>query len=105
MKVIEPKREIDGSPWEQAEGERIRYPIDWTNITGTPSNPVITLTDSSGEDKTSECLTTDNTTVSDQIVLTPFVIGLSGGETYKLVCQVLIAGDTLSAYGFIAGTD
>ncbi len=91
------KREVNESPLTQGEDESIAYTIDFTRW-GTPSAPVVTLYDeTSAEDVTGSKLT-GSASVTDNVVTTPEVYGLTRGRTYRLSCAVTIDGNTMSAF-------
>ncbi|HMN11163.1 MAG TPA: hypothetical protein PKD55_02415 [Bellilinea sp.] len=97
-------RMIVESPIYQGEDERIPYPIDTTPWGGSPSNPVITIKDSTGADVTA-AHTLGVATVNGDKVITPLIINLTKGATYRLEVMFDTGGKTLEAFAILKGRE
>lgn len=91
------KREVNESPLIQGDDECIAYTIDFTRW-GTPSGPTVTLYDETAAADVSSTNLTGSASVTDNVVTTPEVYGLTRGHLYRLSCAVTIDGNTMSAF-------
>ncbi len=93
----ESKREVNESPLTQGEDERIVYKIDFTRW-GVPGSPQVTLYDETSAVDVSSTKLSGSASVVENEVITPMVHDLLRGHIYRLVCQVMVAGNTMSAF-------
>ena len=97
-------REGAGSPFPQGQDEEIAYEFDFSKWGSSPSNPSVTLYDTKNKnDDLSSSNLSGSAGVSGNIVTTPLVYDLVIGGEYKLVVQVTIDGNKLSAFIRIIG--
>ncbi len=95
--MSESKREVNESPLTQGEDERMIYRIDFTRW-GVPGSPQVTLYDETTAMDVSSAKLEGSAGVAGNEVITPMVHSLLSGHVYRLVCQVLIDGNTMSAF-------
>lgn len=86
----EADRRIVESPLYQGENEEIPYALDTTNW-GTPTNVIVVVKDSLGNDVTS-AVTTGSATISGATITLPIIRNLRRGEKYRLEVKFTLSG-------------
>lgn len=90
-------REVLESPIEQGSLEKLSYKFDFGNI-GVPSTPTFwVLINKTMEDVTTG-VTSGSTSTSGNNVITPNVLNLTAGTTYRLVARAVIGTKTYTRY-------
>jgi hypothetical protein len=91
-------REVTESPMLQGGDEEIAYEFE-LSAWGTPTSPSVKIYDLNDDNKdvSVTCLS-GSASVSGTKVTTPKVHDLTAGGVYRMVCQVTISGNVMSAY-------
>jgi hypothetical protein len=97
-------REFDPSPIRQGANERIAYKLTTTPWGSSPTSPVVKIFDQTGVDKSSTNLS-GSPSVTGDVITTPLVIALQSSVQYKLTINFVVSGNTMEAYGYIAGDE
>lgn len=97
------ERKLIGSPFFRGVDETRPYRIDVSRwVTGTYSNPVVTIYDEAGEDVTAGVLSGSASFLGSYLTTPDFVAdSMTAGKTYKTVVSWQVDGKVVSAYGFI----
>ena len=98
------KRAVTESPLYQGTSESIAYGFNFATL-GTPtSSPGVQLWNmNSGAACTGTGYLNGTSSLSAGTVTTPYVLGLSVGVRYRLVCQAVINSATISNYCDLIG--
>lgn len=94
------QRRVWNSPLTQAPAEIIAYIFDFAKW-GTPTTADVKIYDIENDaftDVTATHMPAGSPSINGDEVTTPQVINLVAGHRYRLLCEVTIDGNTMSAY-------
>ena len=99
------QREVVEGIQVQGEDEEIVYSLDTTKWADSPTNVVVEVKDSGGNDVTDEMTTGDPSSPRPGVVLLPTIHSVTAGEEYRVEVRFSASGQVLETWFTILGEE